>query len=205
VSNLSTNKYLLSVLLCCLLAMGTTAQQNNKRSAVATDTSAVTKKDTSKIIIHSPRTATIRSAMIPGWGQAYNKKYWKIPLVYGALGTCVGFFIYNRNEYVAARDAYRYKMDNDPSNDALINPKFRPIDPEAVRQYRNAIRQNVDYSVLAFLVCWGLNVVDATVDGHLNSFEVNDNLSLRIKPGYQPQTQQKSVGLVFTFGSKQTR
>lgn len=204
-SNLSTKKHLLSVLLCCLLAMSTTAQQNNKRSAVATDTSAVTKKDTSKIIIHSPRTATIRSAMIPGWGQAYNKKYWKIPLVYGALGTCVGFFIYNRNEYVAARDAYRYMMDSDPSNDALIAPKFRPIDPEAVRQYRNAIRQNVDYSVLAFLVCWGLNVVDATVDGHLNSFEVNDNLSLRIKPGYQPQTQQKSVGLVFTFGSKQTR
>ncbi len=204
-SNHSTKKHLLSVLLCCLLAMGTTAQQNNKRSSVPTDTNTVTKKDTSKIFIHSPRTATIRSAMIPGWGQAYNKKYWKIPLVYGALGTCVGFFIYNRNEYVAARDAYRYMMDSDPSNDALIAPKFRPIDPEAVRQYRNAIRQNVDYSVLAFLVCWGLNVVDATVDGHLNSFEVNDNLSLRIKPGYQPQTQQKSVGLVFTFGSKQTR
>ncbi|HMO34311.1 MAG TPA: DUF5683 domain-containing protein [Lacibacter sp.] len=148
---------------------------------------------------HSPRKATIRSAILPGWGQVYNKKYWKVPIVYGALGTCVGFFFYNRTEYIAARDAYRYKVDNDPSNDFLIDPRFRPVDAEAIRRYRNDVRQNVDYSVLAFLVCWGLNVVDATVDGHLKSFEVGENLSMRIHPSYQPQTRQSSIGLVFTF------
>ena len=149
---------------------------------------------------HSPRKATIRSAILPGWGQAYNKKYWKVPFVYGALGTAAGFFIYNRKEYVDARDAYRNKMDGDPTNNGLIKPKFQPIDPESVRQYRIAVRQYVDYSVLAFVILWGLNVVDATVDGHLKAFEVTDNLSLQINPSYSPQTRQANLGLVLKLG-----
>jgi hypothetical protein len=157
--------------------------------------------DSASATLHSPRKATIRSAIIPGWGQIYNKKYWKVPIVYGALGTCVGIFFYNRTEYINARDAYRYKLDNDPSNDGLIEPKFRPVDPEAIRRYRNDVRQNVDYSVLFFLICWGLNVVDATVDGHLKAFEVNENLSLQLKPSYLPQTRQSALGFVVTFGN----
>jgi hypothetical protein len=138
--------------------------------------------------------------MVPGWGQAYNKKYWKIPIVYGALGTAAGFFIYNRKEYIDARDAYRNMMDGDNTNNNLIKPKFQPVDPEAVRQYRIAVRQYVDYSVLAFIILWGLNVVDATVDGHLKAFEVNDNLSLHINPSYSPQTKQANLGLVLKLG-----
>jgi hypothetical protein len=152
--------------------------------------------------LHSPRKATIRSAIIPGWGQAYNKKYWKIPIVYGALGTAAGFFVYNYREYIDARDAYRYMRDTLPANDVLIKAKFRRVDPEGVRNYRNGVRQNVDYSVLAFLVLWGLNVVDATVDGHLKAFEVNENLSLKINPSFIPQTKQANVAFVFTFGRK---
>jgi Family of unknown function (DUF5683) len=154
---------------------------------------------------HSPRKATIRSAIIPGWGQAYNKKYWKIPIVYGALGTAAGFFIYNRNEYIDARDAYRYKVDTIASNDYLIKPKFQPVDAESVRQYRIGVRQYVDYSVLIFLLLWGLNVVDATVDGHLKAFEVSDDLSMRVNPTLNPVTKQASVGLVFTFGKNSAR
>lgn len=150
--------------------------------------------------VHVPRKATLRSAVIPGWGQAYNKKYWKIPIVWGALGTAAGFFVYNRREYIDARDAYRYMKDTIAANDVLIKPKFRPVDPEAVRQYRIAVRQYVDYSVLAFIMLWGLNVVDATVDGHLKAFDVNDNLSLRINPTYNPISKQANVGLVFSFG-----
>lgn len=173
--------------------------------SVQTDT---TKKraieTTKKKAEHSPRKATIRSAIIPGWGQAYNKKYWKIPIVYGALGTAAGFFIYNRKEYIDARDAYRNKLDGDASNDYLIKPKFQPVDAEAVRQYRIGVRQYVDYSVLIFAVLWGLNVVDATVDGHLKAFEVSDDLSMQINPAVNPVTKQANVGLIFTFGNKHT-
>ena len=164
------------------------------------DTTKKTSADTTKKKAeHSPRKATIRSAIIPGWGQAYNKKYWKIPIVYGALGTAAGFFIYNRKEYIDARDAYRYKVDTIAANDILIKPKFQPVDAEAVRQYRIGVRQYVDYSVLIFLLLWGLNV-DATVDGHLKAFEVSDDLSMRVNPTINPVTKQASVGLVFTFG-----
>lgn len=171
--------------------------------SVQTDTTKKPAIDlTKKNAEHSPRKATIRSAIIPGWGQAYNKKYWKIPIVYGALGTAAGFFIYNRKEYIDARDAYRYKVDTIASNDNLIKPKFRPVDAESVRQYRIGVRQYVDYSVLIFLLLWGLNVVDATVDGHLKAFEVSDDLSMQINPTVNPVTKQANVGLIFTFGNK---
>jgi hypothetical protein len=171
-------------------------------AAFKTDTVIHQKKDSAKI--HSPRKATIRSAIIPGWGQAYNKKYWKIPIVYAALGTAAGFFIYNNREYIDARDAYRYMKDSFPANDVLIKPKFSQVDPEAVRQYRIAVRQYVDYSVLAFIVLWGLNVVDATVDGHLKAFEVSENLSLHINPTFNPISKQANVGLVFNFGKNRS-
>jgi hypothetical protein len=153
---------------------------------------------------HLPRKATIRSAILPGWGQAYNKKYWKIPIVYAALGTAAGFFIYNNKEYTDARDAYRNMKDNNDANNYLIKPKFSRVDPEAVRQYRISVRQYVDYSVLAFIVLWGLNVVDATVDGHLKAFEVNDNLSMQINPIYNPVSKQANIGLVFNFGKNRS-
>lgn len=201
-------KLLIQLFVLIFCASVVTAQQKDtvtaRGNAVAiTDTVKKSKADTPKIIQpHNPKIATKRSAMIPGWGQAYNKKYWKIPIVWGALGTCVGFFIYNRNEYVAARDAFRLFSDNDPSNDIQAKPKFRPLasDPSGIIQYRNAVRQNVDYSVLAFLVCWGLNVVDATVDGHLKEFNVNENLSMRVNPTYIPQTRQTGINIVMRLG-----
>ena len=194
------------LLQCCWLtllhAQETVAADTTIRGT-QTDT---TQASTAAVLMkeHSPRKATIRSAIVPGWGQAYNKKYWKIPIVYGALGTAVGFFVYNSREYIDARDAYRNMLDGNPANDHLIKPRFSQRDPEAVRQYRIGVRQYVDYSVLAFLLLWGLNVVDATVDGHLKAFEVSDNLSMQINPTYVPQTKQAAVGLVFNFGKKNT-
>lgn len=198
-------KFVLYVFLM-LVVSTTVAQRKDTLTAkgnavIPVDTVKKTSADTvKKITPHNPRLATKRSALLPGWGQAYNKKYWKIPIVWGALGTCIGFFIYNRNEYVDARDAYRNMLDNDPTNDYLIKPKFRPVDPSGVQQYRNSVRQNVDYSVLAFLLCWGLNVVDATVDGHLKEFNVNENLSMRINPTYMPLTKQSGVSVVMRLG-----
>ena len=66
--------------------------------------------------------ATLRSAVLPGWGQAYNKKYWKIPIVYGALGVTTGVFFYNLKTYKQLRKAVIYRSDKDTSNDNLIDP-----------------------------------------------------------------------------------
>jgi hypothetical protein len=164
-----------------------------------TDTGNLAKKK------FDPRKATLRSAMIPGWGQIYNKKYWKLPLVYGALGTTAGVFFYNVKNYKLLRLAYIYKTDTDSSNDLLIDPKFKNLSAGALRSYRNSFRQNVDYSVLFFLVFWGLNVVDATVDGHLKQFDVNENLSLEFKPGYSPMANTAGFSLVFDIHSARNK
>ncbi len=155
-----------------------------------------------KAKIFDPRLATKRSAMVPGWGQIYNKKYWKLPLVYGALGVTAGVFVYNVKNYRLLRQAYIFKTDSIPGNDAQIDPKFKNLSAGALRSYRNSFRQNVDYSVLFFIVFWGLNVADATVDGHLKAFDVNDNLSLQIKQGYSPLANTTGISLVLDIHSK---
>jgi hypothetical protein len=158
-----------------------------------------------EIKVFNPRTATLRSAMLPGWGQIYNKKYWKLPLVYGALGTTGYVFFYNIKTYKLLRVAYLYASDKDTSNDHLIDPRFKNLSANSIKLYRNSFRQNVDYSVLFFIVFWGLNVLDATVDAQLKAFNVNDNLSLKISPGFSPMANTTGLSLVFDIHSKTIR
>lgn len=148
----------------------------------------------------NPHTATIRSAIFPGWGQFYNKKYWKVPLVWGAIGTTVGVFVYNVKTYKALKQAYILLSDTIQSNDNQVDPRFNNLSVNAIKTYRNSFRQNVDYSVLFFILIWGLNVVDATVDAHLKAFDVNDDLSLHFKAGYSELANTTGVSLVLKFG-----
>lgn len=162
-------------------------------------------KDTAKK--YNPNVAVIRSAIIPGWGQATNKKYWKIPIVYGALGTTAYIFFRNVNQYKEAKQAYILATDKDPSNDYLIpEPYFSVKDqPERIRIFRNQVRQNVDYSVLFFIAFWGLNVADAAVDAHLKTFDVSDDLSLQIKPGFSPMANTNGISLVLNIGKNKSK
>ncbi len=169
------------------------------KSTPATDTSHI--KDTAKDTVvkkkYNPKVAAIRSAIIPGWGQAYNKKYWKIPIVYGALGTTAGIFFYNLKWYKRLRKAVILLSDTDTSNDNQIFPSLSGYSVDALRTGRNEYRQDIDYSVLFFLVFWGLNVVDATVDAQLKSFDVSRNISMRIKAGLDDYYNRPQVSLVF--------
>lgn len=153
----------------------------------------------------NPRKATIRSAILPGWGQWYNKKYWKIPIVYGALGITTGVFFYNLKTYKDLRKAVIYRLDKDTSNDHLIDPQFTNLSTESIRMYRNVFRQNIDYSVLVFLGFWALNVVDATVDAHLKAFDVSSDIVLKIRPGFNYTTNNAGLSLVFSFREKNTK
>jgi hypothetical protein len=150
----------------------------------------------------SPRTATIRSAIAPGLGQIYNKKYWKLPLVWGALGITAVIFFDNVKTYNRLKSAYINLNDSNDLNNIEIDPQFRGLSAGAIRSYRNSFRQNIDYSALFFLLFWGLNVVDAAVDAHLKSFDVNDNLSLQIKQGYSPMANTTGISLVLNIGKR---
>ena len=156
--------------------------------------------DTSKP--YNPKVAIVRSAIIPGWGQATNKKYWKMPIVYGALGTTAYIFFRNIKQFREANAAYKNAIDGDTSNDYLIPEPYYNVRtaPDRIKTFRNEVRQNVDYSVLFFIAFWGLNVVDAAVDAHLKTFDVSDELSLEIKPGYSPMANTNGVSLVLHIG-----
>jgi hypothetical protein len=156
---------------------------------------------------YNPKVAIERSAIIPGWGQATNKKYWKIPIVYGALGTTAYVFFHNVKQFKEANAAYQNASDGDTSNDRLIPEPYYSVrtSPDRIKSFRNGVRQNVDYSVLFFIVFWGLNVVDATVDAHLKTFDVSDELSLQIKPGYSPMANTNGVSLVLNIGKTHTK
>ena len=153
----------------------------------------------------NPHIATIRSAILPGWGQIYNKKYWKLGLIYPALGITTYVFIQNLNTYKQLRQAFKYKSDTIPGNDVLIPANLQGLSAESLRSYRNEFRQNIDYTVLVFILFWGLNVVDATVDAHLKGFDVSDDISMKLKPHFDPLSYQSGLSLVFSFKDKSTK
>ncbi len=170
-----------------LLLKGNARADTSGKSLLALDT-ATTKK-------HDPKIATFRSAVIPGWGQAYNRKYWKIPIIYGALGTTTWIFFYNLKNYKLLRRAVVLKSDTSVANDTLIAPIFRAYGLPDLRTFRGQVRQDIDYSVLFFLIFWGVNVVDATVDAHLKAFDVSPDISMKLKPALSGSTP--GVALVF--------
>lgn len=176
-----------------------------KDSAIKKNTGIFRKADPAKK--YNPRIATIRSAILPGWGQATNKKYWKIPVVYAALGTTAVIFFRNVKQFNEARDAYINAIDGNPGNDYLIPQPYWSVkdQPERIKSFRNDVRQNVDYTILFFIAFWGLNVVDAAVDAHLKTFDVSDDLSLQIRPGYSQLANTNGISLVLNIGRNHSK
>ncbi|WP_169190735.1 DUF5683 domain-containing protein [Chitinophaga sp. Ak27] len=151
---------------------------------------------------HSPRKAALYSAVLPGLGQVYNKEYWKVPLVYAAVGTCTYFFIDNMKTYKMFRDAYRLRVDGNPdTNDTGETVKF---DTESLKLNRDQFRQYVDYSVLFFVLAYGLNIVDATVFAHLRNFDMSDDLSMRISPTLI-NNRTLGIGIHLSIGNKKSK
>ena len=174
---------------------------------VVTDTAGIKKK-----LKHDPHKATFRSAVLPGWGQAYNRQYWKIPIVYGALAIPASLYFYNNSYYKKMKFGYQalYAATylGDTSMLSQISPKVKDkegnvFDLATYQSYRNSFKRNKDYSLLYFIVVWGVNVADATVFGNLKDFDVSDDLTLQINPTYFPSTKAKGVSFVFNFKNKE--
>jgi len=200
---------LLVIITLLMIPVSSYAQQSSeqiKKDSIPVVTKKVTlSKYDSSMKAHSPRVAAIRSAIFPGLGQIYNKKYWKLPIVYGAMGTCAGVFFYNLGNYKDTKFAYKvkYNMRVNKTDSALfsqIKPDLAPLTEESLRFYRNQFRRDIDYSALVFLLLWGLNVVDATVDAHLKSFDVSPDLSLQFKPGHSQLAGTNGLSVVLNIG-----
>ena len=197
-----------SLLLFFLLLAGLSHAQEKDSLKVATkkDSIPAAKVDSMIKKEHSPRKAALRSAILPGLGQIYNKKYWKLPIVYGALGVTGYIFVDNLKTYRDLKFSYaaKYKASlppplNDSTDYKKIKPQYIRVEMESLRAGRDEFRRYIDYSALFFIVFWGLNVVDAVVDAHLKAFDISPDLSMKIKPTYNPIGNTKGIALVFNF------
>lgn len=141
----------------------------------------------------TPAKAAFYSAVLPGLGQAYNKKYWKIPLVYGAIGTSLYFYIDNNKKYHQYRDAYKSRLEGYTTDDLAFLDNNRLIAGQKFYQ------RNRDLSALFVLAFYALNIIDANVDAALIQFNVDENLSIR--PVLYPNdvTLKTNVGLTFNY------
>lgn len=159
--------------------------------------------------VYVPRTAAIRSAILPGLGQIYNRKYWKLPIVYGALGTTALVFRFNIKGYNRIRFAYNILVAKDSARfkevDADLQPYITYNALGDLRAIRNEYRKNIDYSVLVFMLFWALNIVDATVDAHLKGFDVTSDLSMKIKPDLNSGGRYPGLSFVFDLHKPKTR
>lgn len=147
---------------------------------------------------HDPNRAAILSAVIPGLGQAYNKKYWKIPLVWAGLGAFGYFIVWNNNEYQFYRRNLIYEIEQNPDF-----PNETGLSQSTLKSARDQFRRNRDQLALYGILFYLVQIVDAHVDAHLIEFDVNQDLSVRLEPGYIPlNTGGSQVGMSFKFKFK---
>lgn len=143
----------------------------------------------------APSRAAFYSAILPGLGQAYNKKYWKIPIVYAAIGTGIYFYIDNNTEYKKVRNAYKRRLAG--FNDDEFQGR---LTDDGLRQAQTTLRRNKELSLLVTVGLYALNIIDANVDAHLLQYNIDDNLSF--KPHYKLDQFDNSGSLGLTFNLK---
>jgi len=162
---------------------------------VKKDTVLVVKDTTALVEIDPlrPAKAAFYSAVLPGLGQAYNKKYWKIPLVYGAMGTSLYFYIDNNKKYHDYRDAYKRRLEG------YNDDNYQFLDESRLIAGQKFYQRNRDLSALFVVGFYVLNIIDANVDAALIQFNVNERLSMRPEIYPADVTFRPNVGLTFNY------
>lgn len=183
---------------------------NLKGQTLELDSTKIVEVDAEAEYIHSPKKATIYSAILPGLGQAYNKKYWKIPIIYAGFGT-IGYYIHwNNGNYDVMKTAHNDLTDSDPDTDSYL--EFVPdwIDLEDETDYktfesgltsqRDYYRRNRDLLIICMAGFYGLNIIDASVDAHLFDFDISDDLTFNWQPTvHRNYNKQNFYGVSCSF------
>lgn len=130
----------------------------------------------------APSKAAFYSAVLPGMGQIYNKRYWKAPIVWGAIGGSVYMYIYNNDQYQRFRTAFIRRQagfTDDEFNGEGTLPLF---DVERLEYQQERFQSDRDLWLVAAIALYALNIVDANVDAHLKQFNIDDDLSIDFEP-----------------------
>ncbi|TAE40279.1 MAG: hypothetical protein EAZ70_06520 [Runella slithyformis] len=147
---------------------------------------------------HSPRKAAMRSLAFPGLGQAYNKQYWKMPFVYAGLGASVFFLIQNHNRYCDFLEPFLNSYDlttglvkKEITPTTLIDVyvasqgQTRGLTLDQITRAKDTYRRWRDLNIIIIAGVWALNAVEANVSAHLLTFDMSDDISLRVSPDLQ--------------------
>lgn len=146
-----------------------------------------------------PSKAAFYSAILPGLGQAYNKRYWKIPIIYAALGTGIYFFIDNNNEYNRYRDAYKRRLAGFTDDEFYGDGPTPIISNDGLINAQETLRRNKEISLLVTIGIYILNIVDANVDAHLLQYNVDENLALKPHFNFNELDATTNLGLTLDF------
>jgi hypothetical protein len=184
-------------LVCCLCVSLSSIAQDDLKS--------LSKKDTVELKSYAtrydPRKAILFAAVLPGLGQIYNKKYWKLPLVYGGLAASVYAVDFYNDGYKKYKGQLFYNLETSPGNENAQHP----ISKYTTRQLRtitNKYRRERDFMIIILAGVYILQMVDAHVDAHLKEFDLNPNLHVRIEPTWESNTltgQTAGIALKFRF------
>jgi hypothetical protein len=154
------------------------AQSIKEKEEKATVKETKKEKPDYSFLPKNPRKATVLSALIPGAGQVYNGKLWKVPVLYAGFMTDIYFINYNNKRYETLRDAL-FAFDKGDRT------QFPSLNRNSLVRNVDFWRQNRDLTILLLLAIYALNLVDANVDAHLSGFDISDNLALKIEPGLE--------------------
>lgn len=143
-----------------------------------------------------PSKAAFYSAVLPGLGQAYNKKYWKIPIVYAGIGTGIYFYIQGTEDYNRFRDAYKRRLAG------FEDDEFQGISTDRLIDAQQNASRNRDVSIVVSIVFYLLNVIDANVDAHLRQYNISDDLSISPHLNVSPINTQPNYGFSLSLKLK---
>ena len=195
------------ILLVIALIFGALLSSNAQSTSDSTqfsvsDTSIIDSTQKDKKIWSKAEKAALFSALLPGLGQAYNKKYWKMPIIYVVSGTILTGIFYTHSQYKIARNTY---IDNDWEENPLIENTIagqRVLTKQNYKTIRDRTRSDRDLYIIVGVLFYGLNIMDAIVDAHLSDFDLSDDLSLNIKPNIFANYNTFAAGLTLNLNFK---
>lgn len=193
------NKQLYIIGLLLLFGCVSYAQSTKDNDSLKVNTDLMVVSDTIQrkpINILAPSKAAFYSAVLPGLGQAYNKKYWKIPIVYAAIGTGIYFYVTNDKEYDRYRDEYKRRL----AGNSAASGEFPQVSNDGLINAQQTLKRQKELSLLITIGLYALNIVDANVDAHLLQYNVDENLA--IKPHFQYNRMENSSDLGLTLNFK---
>ena len=151
-----------------------------------------------------PSKAAFYSAILPGLGQIYNKRYWKAPIVWGALGTGIYVYSYNNTEYRRARNAFKRRLagfTDDEFYDINGDGNGPDVSSDALQEAQENTQRDRDLALVITIALYALNIIDANVDAHLKQYNVSDDLAVDFNPylDINPFTNQPNYGMAMVI------